>query len=67
MASPLKQLLPRFEQDPVFRDVVYGGGEGVAVPDAVRPYFCAALATSLERPVFAVVPTDAEAEKKVAE
>jgi len=41
---------------------MYGGGDGVAVPDAVRPYFLAALATSLERPVLAVVPSDADAE-----
>ncbi len=62
MTPPLRHLLARFEQDTTFRDVVYGGGDGVAVPEAVRPYFLAALASSLERPVLAVVPSDAEAE-----
>jgi transcription-repair coupling factor (superfamily II helicase) len=62
VAAPLQHLLERFERDPTFRDVIYDGGDGVAVPDAVRPYLLAALASSLERPVLAVVPSDADAD-----
>ncbi len=62
MAAPLVHLLERFERDATFRDVMYAGGDGVAVPDAVRPYFLAALATSLDRCVVAVVPSEADAE-----
>ena len=62
MAAPLQHLLERFERDATFRDVMYGGGDGVAVPDAVRPYFLAALASSLQRCVLAVVPSEADAE-----
>ena len=62
MAAPLAHLLPTAEKDPVFRDVLYAGGDGVALSDAARPYFLAALATQLDRCVVAVVPTEAEAE-----
>lgn len=62
MAAPLAHLLERWERDPVFRDAAYGGGDGVAVPDAARPSFLAALAATLERCVVAVVPTEAQAE-----
>jgi transcription-repair coupling factor (superfamily II helicase) len=62
MTAPLQALLERWERDPVFRDVLYGGGEGLAVPDAGRPYFCAGLAEVLDRCVLAVVPTEPEAE-----
>ncbi|HYZ91091.1 MAG TPA: transcription-repair coupling factor [Actinomycetota bacterium] len=62
MTAPLRHLLERWEADPVFRDVLHGGGEGVAVPDAVRPYFCGGLAHVLDRCVLVVVPTEAQAE-----
>jgi transcription-repair coupling factor (superfamily II helicase) len=62
LVAPLGHLLERFERDPVFRDVMYAGGDGVAVPDPVRPYFLAALATSLDRAVVAVVPSESDAE-----
>ena len=62
MAAPLAALLERWERDPVFRDVLHAGGEGIALPDAARPYFCAGLAHALERCLLVVVPTEAEAE-----
>src|SRR5438132_9179855 len=62
MTAPLRDLLGRWETDPVFRDVLYGGGDGVALPDAVRPYFIAGIAQRLERCVLVVVPGDHDAE-----
>ncbi len=62
MAAPLDHLLERFERDPIYRDVAYGGGDGTAVPDPVRPAFVAALAKTLDRCILAVVPTEAQAE-----
>src|SRR6266851_1021636 len=62
MTAPLHNLLGRWESDPVFRDVAYAGGDGVALPDAVRPYFLAGLAQMLDRCVLAVVPGDHDAE-----
>ena len=62
MPAPLQNLLERWERDPVFRDVLYGGADGVAIPDAVRPYFAAGLAHALDRCVVAIVPTEPEAE-----
>ncbi len=62
MPAPLQHLLERWERDPIFRDVLYGGANGVAVPDAVRPFFAAGLAHALDHCVVAVVPTEPEAE-----
>jgi transcription-repair coupling factor (superfamily II helicase) len=62
VAAPLAHLLGSFEKDAVFRDVLYGGGDGVAITDAGRPFFLGSLATALDRCVLAVVPTEAEAE-----
>ncbi len=63
MTAPLHHLLDRWESDPVFRDVLYSGADArVALPDAVRPYFCAGLAHALDRCVLVVVPTESEAE-----
>lgn len=62
MTAPLQHLLERWERDPIFRDVLYGGGDGVALPDAVRPFFLAGLAHTLERCVVAVVPGEHDAE-----
>jgi transcription-repair coupling factor (superfamily II helicase) len=62
LAAPLRHLLGRWERDPVFRDVLYGGGDGVAIPDAVRPFFVAGLAEALDRCVLVVVPTEGQAE-----
>ena len=62
MAAPLAHLLGAFEKDAVFRDVLYGGGDGVAIPDAGRPFFLGSLAAALDRCVLAVVPTEADAE-----
>jgi transcription-repair coupling factor (superfamily II helicase) len=58
----LRHLLERWDRDPVFRDATYGGADGTVVLDAARPAFIAALASSLERCVLAVVPTEAQAE-----
>jgi transcription-repair coupling factor (superfamily II helicase) len=58
----LRHLLDRWERDPVFRDVAYAGGDGVTIPDAVRPYFVAGLAHALDRCVLTVVPTESQAE-----
>src|SRR5258708_15444200 len=62
MTAPLAHLLDRSERDPVFRDVMYGGGDGVALPGAIRPYFIASLAKRLERCVLVVVPGEHDAE-----
>ncbi len=62
MTAPLAHLLGAFEKDPIFRDVLYGGGDGVTIADAGRPFFLGSLAAALERAVVAVVPTEADAE-----
>jgi transcription-repair coupling factor (superfamily II helicase) len=62
VAAPLSHLLGAFEKDAVFRDVLYGGGDGVTIPDAGRPFFLGSLAAALDRCVVAVVPTEADAE-----
>ncbi len=62
MTAPLAHLLERSERDPVFRDVIYGGGDGVCVSDAARPYLLAALANKLGTLVVAVVATEGQAE-----
>src|SRR5437899_950797 len=62
MTAPLAHLLDRWERDPVFRDVMYGGADGVALPDALRPYFLAGVAQRLERCVLAVVPGEHDAD-----
>jgi transcription-repair coupling factor (superfamily II helicase) len=62
VAAPLSHLLGAFEKDAVFRDVLYGGGDGVAIPDAGRPLFLGSLAAALDRCVVAIVPTEADAE-----
>jgi len=61
VTAPLAHLLDRWERDPVFRDVMYAGADGVTLPDAIRPYFLAGLAARLERPVLAVVPGEHDA------
>ena len=60
MTAPLEHLLPRWEDDPVFRVAVDGGGFVVA--DAARPYLASGLAGALESCVIAVVPTEPEAQ-----
>ncbi|MEX2393076.1 MAG: hypothetical protein WD826_01220, partial [Actinomycetota bacterium] len=62
MEAPLAHLLDRAERDPTFREVLYGRADGVALPDAGRPYFLATLAMVLDRCVLAVVPTEADAD-----
>jgi transcription-repair coupling factor (superfamily II helicase) len=62
VAAPLQHLLGAFEKDAVFRDVLYGGGDGVTIPDAGRAFFLGSLASALDRCVVAVVPTEADAE-----
>ncbi len=62
MAAPLAHLVGSFEKDAVFRDVLYGGGDGVTIADAGRPFFLGSLASALERCIVAVVPTEADAE-----
>jgi transcription-repair coupling factor (superfamily II helicase) len=62
MTAPLSDLLARWETDPVFRDVLYAGGDGVVLPDAIRPYAIAGLATALDRCVLVVVAGDHDAE-----
>ena len=62
MTAPLAHLVDRWDVDPAFRDAAYAGGDGFAVPDAARPFFCAGLARRLERCILAVVPSDADAE-----
>ena len=61
MTAPLEDLLGRWENDPVFRDVLYGGGDGVALPEAIRPYFLAGIAQALDRCILVVVPGEADA------
>ncbi len=41
---------------------MYAGGEGIAIPDAARPYFLAGLAAAMDKCVLAVVPSEADAE-----
>jgi transcription-repair coupling factor (superfamily II helicase) len=62
LPAPLRHLLDRWEHDPAFRDMLYGGADGYAIPDAVRPYFAAGLASALDRPVLVVVPSETDAE-----
>jgi transcription-repair coupling factor (superfamily II helicase) len=62
VTAPLQHLLDRWDRDPLFRDIAYGGGDRVALPDAIRPYFVAGLAAALERCVVAVVATEHDAE-----
>jgi transcription-repair coupling factor (superfamily II helicase) len=62
VTAPLAQLLERWDSDPLFRDVSYGGGDGITLADAARPYFLAGLARALDRCILAVVPTESDAE-----
>jgi transcription-repair coupling factor (superfamily II helicase) len=62
VSAPLAHLTSAFERDPVFRDVLYGGGDGIAIADAARPFFLGSLATALDRCVLAVVPSEGDAE-----
>ena len=53
LGSTTRASARRAGTDPTFREVLYGGADGVALPDAVRPYFCAGLAHALERCLLA--------------
>lgn len=60
MNAPLHHLLDRWDRDPAFREAV-ASADGIVLPDAVRPYFLAALASARGGLVLAVVPTGTDA------
>ncbi len=60
---PLAALAPLLAEEPGLRAVI-GRAPAVAVPEAARPLFVAALAgVTTRRPLLVAVPTDAEAER----
>jgi transcription-repair coupling factor (superfamily II helicase) len=61
MEARLEHLTNRWVGDPLFRDVIASGGDGLVLPDAVRPFFLAGLAKAIDALVVAVAPTGAEA------
>jgi transcription-repair coupling factor (superfamily II helicase) len=66
MPAALTHLVSRWEDDPTFRAVLDDGGDGLALPDAVRPYLLAGLARATQSCVLAVAPGDPEAEALAA-
>ena len=64
-APPLAGLAPLLADEPALRAVI-DRAPVVAVPEAARPIFTAALAgVTTRRPIVVLVPTDAEAERLV--
>ncbi len=67
MPFSLNQLLYLIEEMPAYRQLMgeleHGGSTGVAVLDAAKPYFVAALYQSLNRPVMVVTAQPENAKK----